>query len=91
MGPVTVLKDPIVIESSILVGGREKITVSLRGVWGALCIHTAPTEISTRKGVNFRIHNCLYASRLFIYLISVTYAIYFVITFVLEVIYLAIT
>jgi hypothetical protein len=50
------LKCPIVVGSSILVGGLEEITVSLRGVWGALCLHTAPTEISTRKGVNFGIY-----------------------------------
>jgi hypothetical protein len=46
----------IVIGSSILVGGLEEITVSLHGVWGALCLHTTPMEISTRKGMNFGIH-----------------------------------
>jgi hypothetical protein len=50
MGPVTALKGPIVVGSSILVGGLEEITVSLHGVWCALCLYTAPTEISTRKG-----------------------------------------
>jgi hypothetical protein len=49
MGPVTALKGPIVIGYSILVGGLEEITVSLRGIWGALCLHTAPTEISTAR------------------------------------------
>jgi hypothetical protein len=61
---VTALKCPIVTGSSILVGGLEEITVSLRGVWGALCLHTAPTEISTRKGVNFRIHHHIHVPRL---------------------------
>jgi hypothetical protein len=50
---VTALKPPIVIGSSILVEGLEEITVSLRGAWGALCLHTVPTDIITRKGVNF--------------------------------------
>jgi hypothetical protein len=89
MGSVTTLKCPIVVGSSILVGGLEEITVNLRGVWGALCLHTTPTEISTRKGVNFGIHHCLCAPRLFLYPSSFTYAIYFVIAFVLEVIYIS--
>jgi hypothetical protein len=88
---VTALKCPIVVGSSILVGGLEDITGSLRGFWGALCLHTAPTEISTRKGVNFGIHHRLHMPRLFLYPTSFTYAIYFVIASVLEVIYLAIT
>jgi hypothetical protein len=65
MGSMTALKCPIVIGSSILVGGLDEITVSLRGVWGALCLHTAPTEISTRKGVNFGIHHHLRVPYLF--------------------------
>jgi hypothetical protein len=52
MGSMTALKCPIVVGSSILVGGLEEIMVSLCGVWGALCLHTAPTDISTHKGVN---------------------------------------
>jgi hypothetical protein len=88
---VTALKGHIVIGSFILVGGLEEITVSLCGVWGALCPHTAPTEINTRKGVNFGIHRCLRVPRLFIYPSSFTYAIYFMIVFVLEVLYLAIS
>jgi hypothetical protein len=48
MGSVTALKCPIVVGSSILVGGIEEITMSLRGVWGALCLHTAPTKIYTQ-------------------------------------------
>jgi hypothetical protein len=84
-GSVTALKCPIVVGSSILVGGLEDIAVSLCGVWGALCLHTAPTEISTRKGVNFGIHHCLRVPRLFLYPSSFTYPIYFVIAFVLEV------
>jgi hypothetical protein len=87
-GLATALKCPIVVGSSILVGELEEITVSLRGVWGALCLHTALTEISTRKGVNFGIHRCLRVPRLFLYASSFTYAIYFVIAFVLEVTYI---
>jgi hypothetical protein len=87
-GSVTTLKCPIVIGSSILVGGLEEIMVSLRGVWGALCLHTAPTEISTRKGVNFGIHHRLYVPQLFLYPSSFTFTIFFVIAFVLEVIYI---
>jgi hypothetical protein len=67
-------------------GGLEEITVSLRGVWGALCLHTALTEISTRKSVNLGIHHRLRVPRLFLYPSSFTYAIYFVIAIVLEVI-----
>jgi hypothetical protein len=66
-GPVTALKHPIVIGSSILVGGIEEITVSLCGIWEALCLHTAPMEISTRKSVNLGIHHCLHVPRLFLY------------------------
>jgi hypothetical protein len=69
-------------------GAIEEITVSLRGVWGALCLHIAPTKISTRKGVNFGIHDCLHVPRLFLYPSSFTYAIYFVKAFVLDFIYL---
>jgi hypothetical protein len=87
MGLVTALKCPIVVGSSILVGGIEEITLSLRGVWGALCLHTASMEISTRKGVNFEIHHCLCVPRLFLYPSSFTYAIYFMIAFVLKDIY----
>jgi hypothetical protein len=87
-GSVTSLKCPIVIGSSILVGGLEEITVSLRSVSGALCLHTAPTEISTREGVNFGIHHRLRVPQLFLYPNSFTYASYFMIGFVLEVIYI---
>jgi hypothetical protein len=62
--------------------------VSLHGVWGALCLHTAQTKISTRKGVNFGIHHCLRVARLFLYPRSFTYEIYFVIAIVLQVIYI---
>jgi hypothetical protein len=34
------------IVSRCLVGGLEEITVSLCGVWGALCLHIASMEIS---------------------------------------------
>jgi hypothetical protein len=73
------------------VGGLEENMVSLCGVWGALCLHTAPTEISICKGVNFGIHHHLHMPLLFLYTSSFTFAIYFVIAFELEVIYLAIT
>jgi hypothetical protein len=63
-----------------------EITVSLRDVWGALCLHTVPTEISTRKGVHFRILHRLRMLRLFIYPSSFTYAVYFMIAIVLKVI-----
>jgi hypothetical protein len=68
--------------SSILVRRLEENMVSLHGVWRALCLHTAPTE-----SVNFGTHRCLCVPQLFLYLSSFTYAIYFVIAFVLEVIY----
>jgi hypothetical protein len=87
-GSVTSLKCPTVIGSSILVGRLEEITVSLQGIWGALCLHTDLTEISTHKGVNFGIHHRLRMPLLFLYLSSFTYAIYFVIDIVLEVIYI---
>jgi hypothetical protein len=53
-----------------------------------LCLHTTPTEISSRKGVNFEIHRCLRVFWLFLYPSSFTYEFYFVIAFVLEVIYI---
>jgi hypothetical protein len=87
-GLVTALKCPIVIGSSILVGGLEENTASFRGIWGALHLHTAPTEISIHKGVNFGIHCCLHVPRLFLYPSFFTYASYFVIAIMLEVIYI---
>ena len=65
--------------------------MSLRGVWGALCLHTTPTESSIRKGVNFGIHRRLRVPSVIPILELFTNALYFVIAFVLEVIYLAIT
>ena len=52
------------ITTSCIVQGREEITVALVESWGALCLHTAPTEISIRKGVNFGIHHRLRVPRL---------------------------
>ena len=52
------------ITASCIVRGREEITVVLVASWGALCLHTAPTEISIRKGVNFGIHHRLRVPRL---------------------------
>jgi hypothetical protein len=76
------------IGSYILVEGLKEITVSLHSIWGALCLHTAPTEISTHKGVNFGIYHRLRMPCLFLYPSSFTYVIYFVIAIVLEVIYI---
>jgi hypothetical protein len=58
---------------------------------GSLVLHTTPKEISICMGMNFGIHHRLYVPLLFLYPRSFTYAIYFVIAFVLEVIYLSIT
>jgi hypothetical protein len=90
-GSVTTLKCPIVHWVFHLVGGLEENAVSLRGIWAALCLHTAPKDICIHKGVNFGIHRCIRVPRLFLFLCSFTYEIYFVIAFVFEVIYLAIT
>ena len=64
--------------------------VALVASWGASCLHTSPTEISIRKGVNFGIHHCLHVPR---YLLPepFTYALYFVIAILFIVIYHAIT
>ncbi len=56
-----------------------------------LCLHTAPTESSTHKSVNFGIHRRLRVTSVIPIPELFTYALYFVIAFVLEVIYLAIT
>jgi hypothetical protein len=74
-GSVTALKYPIVIGTSILVGGLEEITVNFG-------------ENSICKGVNFGIHHRLHVPRLFLYPSSFTYAIYFVIAIVLGVLYI---
>ena len=42
----------------------EENTMALVAFWGALCLHTALTEISIRKGVNFGIHHRLPVPRL---------------------------
>ena len=52
------------ITASCIVREREEITVALVASWGALCLHTALTEISIRKGVNFGIHHRLPVPRL---------------------------
>jgi hypothetical protein len=88
MGSVIALKRPIVIGSSILVGGLEENTVSLHGVWGALCLHNAPTKINIHKGVKTSVSP---RASVIIYPRFFTYAIYFVIAFVLKVTYLPIT
>ena len=42
------------ITASCIVRGREEITVALVASWGALCLHTAPTETYfLSKGRNF--------------------------------------
>jgi hypothetical protein len=48
----------------ILVGRIEENTASLCGVWGALCLHTSPTESKTRKGMNFGMHHHIRVPRL---------------------------
>jgi hypothetical protein len=60
-------------------------------IWSTLCLHPVPTESSTRKGVNFNIYHRLRMVWLFFNPRSFTYAFYFVIAFVFEVLYLAIT
>ena len=62
--------------------------MALVAYWSALCLHTAPTESSTRKGVNFGIHRRLLVHRLLLNPSSFTYALYIVIAFVLDVLYL---
>jgi hypothetical protein len=90
-GSVTVLKCPIVHRVFYL-GGKAQGEYG-EPLWclGRLVRQTAPIGISIHKGVNFGIHLCLLVPQLFLYLSSFTYAIYFVIAFMLEVIYLAIT
>ena len=78
------------ITASCIVRGREEITVALVASWGALCLHTALTEISIRKGVNFGIHHRL-ACLGYLLPEPFTYALYFVIAILFLVIYLAIT
>ena len=60
------------------------------GVREALSHRTSPTEISTRKSVNFGINHRLPRASIISIPKLFTYALYFVIAFVLEVIYLAI-
>jgi hypothetical protein len=57
-------------------------------IWGALCPHTAPMEISIHKGVNFEIHHLLCVPQLSIYMSSFTYVINFLVAFALKIIYL---
>ena len=54
-GPVAALKDTTSgIMASCIVRGREENTVALVASWGALCLHTAPTETYfLSKGRNF--------------------------------------
>ena len=66
----------------------EENTVALVAFWSALCLHTAPTESSTRKGVNFRIHRRLLVHRLLLNPSFFTYALYIVIAFMLDVLYI---
>jgi hypothetical protein len=77
--------------TSFLVERLEENT--LRSSWrlGCFGLHTTPRGSSTCKSVNFRIHRRLHMPQLFLFPRSLIYALYFVIDFVLEVIYLAIT
>jgi hypothetical protein len=63
----------------------ENNTVALVAYWSVLFLHTAPTESSIRKGVNFGIHRCLLVYRLLLNPSSFTYAFYIVIAFALDV------
>jgi hypothetical protein len=88
---VTTIKGPLV-DRGFTFGGKA------RGEYGAplwqsvLCLHTtAPTESSTHRGVNFRIHRRLRVPQLLLNPISFTYALYLEIAFMLDVSYLTIT
>ena len=70
---------------------QPHLKVSLLWRSGALSNRTSPTEISTRKSVNFGLHRCLRVTSVIPIPELFTYALYFVIAIVLEVIYLAIT
>ena len=63
--------------------------MALVAYWSALCLHTAPTESITRKGVNFGIHRRLLVHRLLLNPSSFTYALYIMISIMLDVLYLA--
>ena len=67
---------------------QPHLKVSLLWRSGALSHRTSPTEISTRKSLNFRINHRLPRASVISILELFTYAIYFVIAFVLEVIYI---
>ena len=70
---------------------QPHLKVSLLWRSGALSHRTSPTEISTRKSVNFGLNLRLPCDSVISIPELFTYALYFVIAFVLEVIYLAIT
>jgi hypothetical protein len=65
--------------------GRLKENTVCHCGWSALCLHTAPTESSTHKGVNFGIHHGLRVPQLFVNPSSFTYALYIMIVFVFNV------
>jgi hypothetical protein len=62
--------------------------VALVAYCSALCLHTTSTESSTRKDVNFRIHRHLRVFRLLLNASSFTYALYIVVAFVFDVLYI---
>ena len=72
-------------------GGLEEHSVRPSWRLGIFVPNTAPTEISTRKSVNFGLHRRLPRASVISIPELFTYALYFVIAFVLEVIFLAIT
>ena len=57
--------------------------------WSALCLHTAPDGDVAPLGVNFGIHHRLLVHRLLLNPSSFTYALYLVISTLLDVLYLA--
>jgi hypothetical protein len=63
----------------------------VKSLWRLECfvLHAAPTKSSTRKSVNFGIYRYLRATSVIPIPNLFTYVLYFVITFMLEVIYLA--
>ena len=66
----------------------EENTVALVAHWSALCLHTTPDGDVAPLGVNFGIHRRLLVHRLLLNPSSFTYALYIVIAFVLDVLYL---
>jgi hypothetical protein len=75
---------------SLLVGRIKENTMSYCGPWGAFFLQTGPTESNISKGMNFGTHRRISMPLLSLYPSFSIYSIYIVITFMDEVIYLAI-